>query len=755
MVPGKIDDVDKYITAKVTTTVFKPFEDFLRAMLGANQHLVDKRYLILHSIASSVEVEELRNNYCKRVYHGSKRCDRFCELANHIISQLPGEAQRPPFVFCRTCLSDLEDTSNNNHDHNIVVLSGQYPSVDNNKWKDYSSSPQDASLTWLDIQHIFNFKLNKKQIKYTDEASPPKLDKWKAPNNSADDNFKLITVSQLVVTTNQHLNDLANPSFVTTEPTKKRRREHEEDDSNSENRKRQCGETQPFDTPDSDLLRQSILCAFNMMLYAPNLRHVIFGLVRDGNLWMCYFDRGNIVCSQRLIFVNDLYLFVVLMKALIDLRPTDRGFIQGSKMYDPKDFDEIYIHLTRAPSSTDTSNDLLVTDTYRSKDDMSDEFLTADNASHQGNVPFCDSLGEDIKDRPRWYFTIGPHEFLIRDSLTGRRPTGLTGKTSRVDVSTCGTLDPSDHNRMYALKTSWPEDKRRNEADTIRLAKKVMDNLDKTKSFRERHGISGRYLPDCLPRVFLSEDIIDPIDGFKSRLGVILEKQIFRVIAFEQLYPIYMAVNVDIFKQLFFEIFQGHRFLFNCLRFIKHRDISVENLMYRKMPDGTFRGVLNDRDLTKVRKATGINPKGTRAGTQPFMSRDLLVPNPPDHLERFDWESMFYVLFWIACHYIDGEDINPEALKDWLQHDMTMLRSAKRGAFNSFLYEMTTAQFRPLAKLWLNPLRKLFFDGYEARDNHKNEAGDAADKGETYPEFDNETLGGHVTYEKMWAILRL
>ncbi|THH02117.1 hypothetical protein EW145_g6800 [Phellinidium pouzarii] len=741
MVTGKIDDVDKYITAKVTTTVFKPFEDFLRAMLGANQHLVDKRYPILQAIFSSAEVKELRNNYCKRVYHGSERYDRFCELVNHTISQLPGEAQRPSFVFCGTG----QDTSNNNHDHNIVVLRGQYSSVDNNKWKDNSSGSQDAFMAWLDIQHVFNFKLNKKQIKYTDEAAPPELDKRKVLHNSLDGNFRLPVVSRLVVTIHRCFNNLNDPSCAATTPAKKRRREHEGDGSDSASRKKHCGDPRPFDTPDSDLLRQSTRCAVNMMSYVPNLHHVVFGLVRGGDLWMCYYDRGNIICSQRLIFVNDLYFFVVLMKALIDLRPTDRGFIQGSKMYDPKDFDEIYIHLTRAPSSTDTSNDLLVTDTYRSKDDMSDEFLTADNASHQGNVPFCDSLGEDIKDRPRWYFTIGPHEFLIRDSLTGRRPTGLTGKTSRVDVSTCGTLDPSDHNRMYALKTSWPEDKRRNEADTIRLSKKVMDNLDKTKSFRERHGISGRYLPDCLPRVFLLEDIIDPIDGFKSRLGVILEKQIFRVIAFEQLYPIYMAENVDIFKQLFFEIFQGT---------IRHRDINFNHLMYCKMLDGSSRGALIDCDLAKVGESTDAEPKGTRTGTRPFMSRDILVPDPPKHLERFDWESMFYVLLWIAYHYINEEFANPEVLDNWLQHDMTRLLDTRKAALFEIDYYLITTQFMPLAETWLDPLREHFSRGYSARNNYSNKGIKATGKGEFQPEFDNGTLGGHINYEKIWAILR-
>ncbi|THH09008.1 hypothetical protein EW145_g2312 [Phellinidium pouzarii] len=460
MVPGKIDDVDKYITAKVTTTVFKPFEDFLRAMLGANQHLVDKRYPILHSIASSVEVEELRNNYCKRVYHGSERYDRFCELVNHTISQLPGEAQRPSFVFCGTG----QDTSNNNHDHNIVVLRGQYSSVDNNKWKDNSSGSQDAFMAWLDIQHIFNFKLNKKQIKYTNEAAPPDLDKWKTPNNSADDSFK---ISKLVVTTHRRLTAIADPSSATTTLTKKRCREHEGDGSDSASRKRHCGDPQPFDTPDSDLLRQSFICAIDMM-------------------------------------------------------------------------------------------------------------------------------------------------------------------------------------------------------------------------------------------------------SFNAFMG---DPRVFRVIAFEQLYGIHTVKDLDIFKQLFRDIFQGHHFFFNCLRLIKHRDISVESLLYHTMPDETSRGAMNDGDLTKVGKATGINPKGTGTGTQPFMSLDILVPNPPDHLERFDWESMFYVLLWIACHYVDGEDVNPDALKYWLERDMALLIKIKQSDLRMIDHALTTTQFEPLAETWLDSLRKFFNEGYLARDN--------------------------------------
>ena len=88
-----------------------------------------------------------------------------------------------------------------------------------------------------------------------------------------------------------------------------------------------------------------------------------------------------------------------------------------------------------------------------------------------------------------------------------------------------------------------------------------------------------------------------------------------------------------------------------------------------RVRNGIACGVLNDWDLAEVEPRTNDDHSGERTGTRPYMAIDLLVPLPPRHLERFDWESFFYVICMITCRYDRGEDINPNTLSRWYNPD--------------------------------------------------------------------------------------
>ena len=220
---------------------------------------------------------------------------------------------------------------------------------------------------------------------------------------------------------------------------------------------------------------------------------------------------------------------------------------------------------------------------------------------------------------------------------------------------------------------------------------------------------------------------------------------------------------------------------------IKHRDISINNLIFRRLNDGSVQGVLNDWDVASTRE-TESRPDhvGMRTGTRPFMSMDLHVVNPPVHMVRFDYESLLYVLYWICVGYSDGgllpaEKRHPNA-DDWENWSSAINRTAFRAKMHFVdhmdLDEMEfPEQFRPLVKSWIDPLRSLFSTGYFARTN--------ASKGMTEDEitsnsmasviiaqvlgpsasqqtighlpqrtgFDNTTLGGHVTGNKILSVL--
>ncbi|KAH8113840.1 hypothetical protein DFH11DRAFT_1509769, partial [Phellopilus nigrolimitatus] len=186
---------------------------------------------------------------------------------------------------------------------------------------------------------------------------------------------------------------------------------------------------------------------------------------------------------------------------------------------------------------------------------------------------------------------------------------------------------------------------------------------------------------------------------------------------------------------------------------IMHRDLSSDNCMFRRLADGSVVGVLNDWDLSKSGDSTGQSSK-SRTGTRPFMAIDLLVPNPPAHLERYDWESIMYVIIWIACRFErGGHETNREALKNWLIPDLVVVQEKKQ----SFLMArppVITGYYAPL-RSWISQLVNIFRKGYGARQEHDVVPSldlTNVDKRSSEP-FDEETLGGHVTYEALWAVL--
>ena len=182
---------------------------------------------------------------------------------------------------------------------------------------------------------------------------------------------------------------------------------------------------------------------------------------------------------------------------------------------------------------------------------------------------------------------------------------------------------------------------------------------------------------------------------------------------------------------------------------IAHRDISVGNLMVRMDANGKFNcGVLNDWDLAKV---DGISTESLfRTGTRAFLARDLLKTVNTLHIERFDWESALYALIWITTRYEDGEEKDTDALRQWFNIDDGIASNAKYVYINVFEERPELKTFKLLILHWIDPWTVLFRDGFQARsDNAKRREATPASES-----FDDETLGGRVTYEKIWDILK-
>ena len=180
--------------------------------------------------------------------------------------------------------------------------------------------------------------------------------------------------------------------------------------------------------------------------------------------------------------------------------------------------------------------------------------------------------------------------------------------------------------------------------------------------------------------------------------------------------------------------------------------------MCRRLGDGKIQGVLNDWDVASTSHTESDSEHtNMRTGTMPFMSIDLHQHPPPVHMERFEYESLFYVLYWICLSYSDGK-LLPEkerhsAFKRWPRwnsNDHDDVCEAKIGLKNnSKIFRDVNefpAMYRPLVQPWLECLRYTLRRGFNARDE-----ANIADK---LAEFDDITLGGHMSYENICKILQ-
>lgn len=154
-------------------------------------------------------------------------------------------------------------------------------------------------------------------------------------------------------------------------------------------------------------------------------------------------------------------------------------------------------------------------------------------------------------------------------------------------------------------------------------------------------------------------------------------------------------------------------------------------------------GVLIDLDLAaQIRDGDReLEVKASRVGTLPFLPIDLLVePFPPRHYYRHDLESFFYVLVWICVHYRRGEPSKLDFFRWWYTGNWAGMEEGKLGFLTN------VKRFLPLE---LGELRSLiesiggmFDQGYEQR-TVMSRLPDTA--------FDEETLGGNVTFDRIMS----
>ncbi|KAI5115836.1 hypothetical protein M0805_008270 [Coniferiporia weirii] len=491
-----------------------------------------------------------------------------------------------------------------------------------------------------------------------------------------------------------------------------------------------------------ELCEQGLCYAIEQFSYLRNLRHVYNAIVIDGKMWICYYDHTGIIrTSQPLDFVNDLLRFVFLLKCMMDMSEFERGVSKHWMEFEDENL---------ASSSVSNGTGDVV------KADTPDPITKADTDL---NATEKDGTSGSVDPMARFGLSVSGLVFRFIRRLINATFYGLLGRATEVVEAKLVRLNgnvaecPIAVGKIVAVKMSWTPKSRVSEVKIIKEGREILQELDKKdEDYRKKNGIEGK-LEDCLPVVYESEDKDDLVEAegcFRQRLNVLkfvdgVENRVWRTIVFELLIPIYMLDDLGKFKKCFRGIFQGHHFLWD--HGIMHRDISIGNLMCRLGKDGRVCGVLNDWDLAKLKDSKDPT-SNTRTGTRPFMARDLLTDKPQEHLERFDWESMLYVLIWIACRYgSGGKVLNEDPLPSWFEHDLEILRKDKTSVCSGEIPPFTE-HYEGLIS-WVIPMLGLFQSGYSWKSLRQITDKTAL----SIPEW--VTLGGHVTYEKLREIYRL
>jgi serine/threonine protein kinase len=160
---------------------------------------------------------------------------------------------------------------------------------------------------------------------------------------------------------------------------------------------------------------------------------------------------------------------------------------------------------------------------------------------------------------------------------------------------------------------------------------------------------------------------------------------------------------------------------------ILHRDISIDNiLMNEEAKNPSWRSFLIDLDLAIKERLQGPSGAQGKTGTRGFMAIGVLLGE--EHSAWHDFESFFWVLFWICIHY-NGPNKKGDVIEEfdeWHFVDTEELAINKKGVvvdeedFLAIAGDHFSLYYQPLVP-WVNRLRKVVFpDGRRRKGKDEN-----------------------------------
>ncbi|KAJ2521464.1 hypothetical protein GGI11_002003, partial [Coemansia sp. RSA 2049] len=187
--------------------------------------------------------------------------------------------------------------------------------------------------------------------------------------------------------------------------------------------------------------------------------------------------------------------------------------------------------------------------------------------------------------------------------------------------------------------------------------------------------------------------------------------------------PLQNVANVDQLIVAVADVMEVHTAIFKECR-ILHRDISLNNMMFRDLGNGSVGGVLIDFDCAKDIKAGSWETRPERTGTLPYMSvNNLEADSLVKRTQLDDWESLLYVLCWLGTTGInnhDGEAYKAKTrlpINAWQHDNPAMVAESKRFILNTpssfvmaILKRFLKPEYSELSALVMSLYMTLFFN---------------------------------------------
>ncbi|KAJ3900555.1 hypothetical protein F5879DRAFT_992771 [Lentinula edodes] len=233
----------------------------------------------------------------------------------------------------------------------------------------------------------------------------------------------------------------------------------------------------------------------------------------------------------------------------------------------------------------------------------------------------------------------------------------------------------------------------------------------------------------------------------------------------DELQPLMSLKSSKGYAQAFYDVVQCHHWGWKYPR-ILHRDIRIGNIMVREKDRQKY-GVLNDWDLAIWLKEwkEGSTSK-FRTGTKPYMAYEQHSSQwQGPHRFRHDLESVFYVILLLVSLYSSPTEkvrfpsTGDHRYEKWHKQDDGVLLGQKGNIVRAGDWQPFPQPFFSGFTLWLAALQKNLRRGIVNLENHKEavlaakQARENNEEPMEVPFFEDDTLGGHFSYEKVVSVM--